>query len=532
MCGIVGAFRRSSITDAVVKEMADAIRHRGPNSQTQYASKDLKLVFNRLAILDQTTAAEQPQCSGNWRVWLNGCIYNYQELKRFFPPSIWKTTGDTEVLAALIERFGFESAIPMLNGMFVIVAHNCKTSETFIARDRYGIKPLYYGRYEDQLVFASEIKALLKLPGYQARPDPEGIAQWMSFQNIYNDATLFLGIRKMEKGTIWNLVTGHKTKYWKWDFKPNEQMDYWDAVAEVRDLFIKAVDRQSISDMPISAWCSGGVDSSAIASVAKCRVFNCSFSELEYDETKYARMISDKHRLAHYSSFIDHETLRSVIFRTIESLEDLRVGPSYSNYYLYALTSKFSRVCLQGTGADELFGGYTWRYDTKDYEQVANRTGIPYTGDQFDFSCYPESIYERYDFDAETFLEGVLLVGDKLSMAHSIEDRVPFLDNDLVDFAQTIPAKFKFEKQILKDALKGIVPDEILTRKKKGFTSPEAVWFYRKENRAWILETIKASKQLPKYVQIDAIQLFDQKNTPAIWSLLALAIWFQVFIEK
>lgn len=532
MCGIAGIFSKEQMPDAIIaKKMADAIKHRGPDGQTLFSGMNLAVAFNRLAIIDLSENGNHPQQQGQWKVWLNGCIYNWRELRSDLKEYQFKSNGDTEVIAALIDKHGMQKAVPMLNGMFVIVAHNETTGDTYIARDRYGIKPLYYTEKNGSILFASEIKALLEHTDVSVKVNRSALGQWMRFQNVLSDETLFDGIYKMEKGTVWHLNTKQATKYWQWKFEPKE-MSAISAYETTHDLLHNAIERQSQSDTNVAAWCSGGIDSSIIAAEANVPLFTAGFTEPKFDERKYAEIISGKYWLQHYSALITRSTIYNYLKETIYHLEDLRVGPSYTNYALYELTGKFARVCLQGTGGDELFGGYTWRYKANNYNDIIDRSKMNLLNYGSNFSVtVQDDIYRRYEFDAENFLEGVLLVGDKLSMAHGIEDRLPFLDNDLVDFACTIPAELKADKRVLKGAYAHRLPEQITSRNKWGFTSPDSIWFFKNGFRYSEPYNLKQSKFMSEFVLPDAIDMaYKTKNTNAVWCLLAFNEWCEIFL--
>lgn len=531
MCGIAGIYGPHKFQEAHL--MGNAIRHRGPDQQTQRDYTNLSVNFNRLAILDTSSAASHPQTQGNWSVWLNGCIYNYRALKHELKGYAFASDGDTEVVAALIDTVGIYKAIPQLNGMFALLVRNNATGEAYLIRDRYGVKPIYYAEVGECVVFASEIKAILQYPRVNPRVNWQALGQWMTFQNVHTDETLFAGIKKLPKGTIMNLGTKGQIKYWGWNFE-QDGMKYEEAVNQISSLFEKAVTRQMVSDVPVATWCSGGVDSSAIAAVSRTMLLTCGYTEPEYDERKYAEAMAIAYQRPAYSTLVGPEGIRMGLEKTIWHLEDLRSGPCYSNLILYHLTGKFAKVCLHGTGGDELFGGYSWRYNAPDYWNVVDRTKLNMLSFQFDpreYYCAPKTSMDRYHHDAEHFMEGVLICGDKLSSAYGLEARVPFLDNDLVDFAQRLPMGFKNSKRVFKDAMKGMVPNEILYRQKKGFTSPEAVWLFG-QNKQWAENFIQTTPGLFEYLDGEKISLaFQQKNAPAIWCVLAFAQWMRIFLK-
>ena len=258
---------------------------------------------------------------------------------------------------------------------------------------------------------------------------------------------------------------------------PNEEMYYDYAVFKVRELVIKAIEKMVPKEVSWGSCLSGGVDSSIISKISNSpRTFTVGYEGT--DDERVAAKLS--------KGFFHHEIVYSEVKyfdETIYHLEDLRVGASWANYGLYKEASKYVKVILEGTAADELFGGYEWRYSAPDYWNIVNRTGIEneYCRKLYE-TIEPHNLKDRFEFDMRYFLEGVLLAVDKVSMAHTVEVRVPFLDNDLVDFCLTLPDKFRRNKMVLKDAFKGIIPDEIITAKKRGFTSPD--WIDGEGNQA------------------------------------------------
>lgn len=497
MCGIVLEFfnqlpePKVSVKDRITS-MLGAISHRGKDETYIRNYTSCAVGFRRLAITDINKS--QPQ-GHPWLVFLNGEIYNYKDLG-------YKGT-ECEVISQGLDDYG-PQFVKQLNGMFFIVAIN--GDNVYIFRDRYGIKPVYYFRSRTGIVIASEIKALLQHPDYKFSINENARQQWMVFNNILTDETLFGEIYKFDKGSYWHLNTDTITRYWKWEFTP-EKMDYAEACTTIRRLFKKAVERQTPAEVSYGSCLSGGLDSNIInALCGDIYTFTAGFKG-STDERSLAELSGKKHYQVVYDQIRDLD-------KTIYHLEDLRVGASWANYGLYELASKFVKVCFDGAGGDELFAGYNWRYTAEDYYSVVNRTGIKskYCEDLFRhiYSLTGnDSIENRYAFDANHFLEGVLLVVDKLSMAHTIEIRVPFLDNDLVDFCIKLPNEFKTNKNILRDAFFDMIPMGIATNKKQGFSSPD--WFAQKKPR-------KAAESF-----------YNNGNQALRWSISAYEEWESIF---
>jgi asparagine synthase (glutamine-hydrolysing) len=472
MCGIAAIFYKDRISFEdqyscdVLSDMYKSIIHRGRDEVSFYGGKEIDVVYGRFSVTDRNKYVSSIPEHNGWKVFLNGEIYNYKELG-------YEGT-EIEVIQQGFYEHG-EGFVSRLNGMFFILA--VFNNQVFLFRDRYGIKPAYYYEVNGQVIIASEIKAITKHPEFVFDVNTGVKSQWESFNNVFTTGTLFNGVKQVEKGTWLHLNSGKKTVYWKWSFQP-KYMEYSYAVEKVRALVVGAVSRQIPKEVNYGTCLSSGIDSNIInACIGDAFTFSAGYKGID-NERALAELSGKKHYEIVYNEVRDFA-------KTIFHLEDLRVGASWPNYGLYELASKYVKVLFDGAGADELFGGYPWRYDlTRDYYSIVNRTGIDtYYSKMLFKEVFPEdSIENRYRFDADHFLPGVLSVVDKLSMAHTIEVRVPFLDNDLVDFCLTLPNEFKKNKKILKDAFADLLPEAILNQPKKGFTSPD--WIPGEGNQA------------------------------------------------
>lgn len=470
MCGIVVTFHKyeaPNVYDHDMSVMLDAMKHRGTDQVCINHHGNCVVGFRRLAITEREM--EQPSRKTEWVVYLNGEIYNYKELGF--------SGSECDVVSQGLQMFGSDF-VRCLNGMFFIVA--IKGDEVYIFRDRYGIKPVYYWQTDDHVVIASEAQAIAAHSGYNFRVNQSAMRQWHVFNNVLCDQTLFNGILKMPKSTCWELKSNMAKSFWRWEFTPDEDMDYDFAVRRVRELVQQAVRRQIPQEVPYAVCVSGGVDSNIISSQLPPEIIGYTADFFQSDVSEINMAKRSGRRIKADVSFCVRN-----FDATVKALDDLRVGQSWAHYSLFKyIKSDGVKVVFDGAGADELFGGYEWRYREPDYYNVVNRTGVndPLCKSIFESRYLHDSLDARYRFDAEHFLEGVLLVVDKLSMAHTLEVRVPFLDNDLVDFALTIPPKYKYSKQVLKDAFRGIVADEILDGPKRGFQTPD--WLKGEGNAA------------------------------------------------
>lgn len=626
MCGIAGIYKvnGNETSIAEVRNMINIMSHRGPDGDGIFVDKNVGLGHKRLAILDISDNGAQPMLSsdGVWLLVFNGCIYNFHELKveLISLGHTFKSTSDTEVIVEGIARFGV-SFFERLNGMFAIAAYNKKSRELWLSRDRFGIKPLYYYFQGGTFLFGSEVKAFLKHPAFKKEINYNSLNEYFTFQNIFSFNTLFKGVKMLPPAnTIKISVQTNEIEHhswWDYDFADtDEKMTFNDAKEETERLFRQSVKRQMVSDVPVGSYLSGGMDSCSIAVIASEKInrlttFTCGFDmssvtgvEANYDERRDAEIVANHIKSEHYEQVINAGDLKWSLPRLVWHLEDLRVGMSYPNYYISRLASKFVKVCLQGTGGDELFGGYPWRYyrvfkslDKEDYfEQYYNfwQRLVPDSEKSKLFNANtlrnisdvnaPRKIFERvflfndklkYDtpeqhinnslyFEIKTFLPSLFLVGDKLSMASGLEERFPFMDNDLVDFAQKIPVKHKlgnlesmkiidenqfgFKKQsytehddgknVLRKAMEKFVPERIINRKKQGFSAPDESW-YRGENAAYVKDLLLGKNiACHEFIEPEFIKKTIHEHCELrinhrllLWSLMNFEWWCRLFLN-
>lgn len=625
MCGIAGIFHLNgaAVSDRQIKQMTRAMAHRGPDGEDVYVNENIALGHRRLAILDVSPKGAQPMSSknGEWVIVFNGCIYNFHELKIQLQTRghEFVSTGDTEVIAEGLAEYGpvfFER----LDGMFAIGAWNTKTRELWLSRDRYGVKPLYYYMKNGVLLFASEIKAFFSHPSFSIALNYGSLNEYFTFQNQFSYQTLFEGVYMLpQANTVRINVSSTEVQHhswWDYDFsKPDETLSFEDARNETNRLFSKAVARQMVADTPVGSYLSGGMDSGSIAVIAakhtdRLFTFTCGFDmsevtgvEANYDERRDAELTANFIKSEHYEQVMNAGDLSWSLPRLVWHLEDLRVGMSYPNYYISRLASKFVKVCLQGTGGDELFGGYPWRY----YRIFKSLSQKDFLNQYYDFwqrmvpagqfenlftdgvlkkidLDEPRAIFERvflfnhklnYDtpenhinnslyFEIKTFLPGLLLVGDKLSMANGLEERFPFLDNELVNFAQKIPVRYKLGnleemksinendfrgkrslytefndgKNVLRKAMEDVLPEKIINRKKQGFSAPDESW-YRGENAEYV-KTLLLNKKTISSEFISQQFIADMVNEHIekkinhrllLWSLMNFEWWCRIFLN-
>ena len=626
MCGIVGVFNLDGKPFRMSKlvEMANQLEHRGPDDEGFYLKNNIGLGHKRLSILDTSRKGAQPMTSkdGKWTIVFNGCIYNYKELRKELKEKghYFVSHSDTEVIVEGLSAYG-PKFFERFNGMFAIGAWNTEEEALYISRDRFGVKPLYYWYNGRTIVFGSEIKAILKHPDYEIDVDLSALNEYFTFQNLFRYNTLFKDIEMLPQANtvkITSLTTDIVHHSW-WDFdftQPEESMTFEEAQEGTLKLFQQAVERQMVADVDVGSYLSGGMDSGSITSIASRHVdrlstFTCGFDmsevsgrEANFDERRDAELMANHFKTQHFEQVMNAGDIRWSLPRLVYHLEDLRVGMSYPNYYISRLASKFVKVCLQGTGGDELFGGYPWRYyrvfDSLSQEDFFDQyygfwqRMVPDNdkSDLFTPSVYnqidlnePRNIFERvftfnsklkYDrpeehiqnslyFEIKTFLNGLLIVGDKLSMANGLEERFPFLDNDLVEFAQKIPVRHKLGnlnseikkidenierkkhvyreyddgKNVLRKAMQELIPDKIVERKKQGFSAPDESW-YRGENADYVKELLLEGEMASSdYINPDFTKRIitehnhqDKNHRLLIWSLMNFELWCRIFLNN
>ena len=623
MCGIVGTinFNGEPVAPALLKKMTDIISHRGPDGEGQWIDGPIGLGHRRLSIIDLSAAGHQPMLSHDERFILsyNGELYNFRELRAELEAlgHRFKSQTDSEVVLYALIEWGSDALIKF-NGMFGLAFWDRSEKKLLLARDRYGIKPLYYAKQGNLFAFGSEQKAITVLPNFYKSTNKAALLEYFTFQNIFTDQTLTNDVSMLPAGHFMEVDTRDigmpkfKTKqYWDYNFRqPDVVASKEEYIEELDRLFKQAVDRQLVGDVELGAYLSGGMDSGSITALSAqqfpyLKTFTCGFDlssasgiELAFDERVKAEAMSAQFKTEHYEMVLKSGDMERCLPDLVWHLEEPRVGQSYPNYYAAKLASKFVKVVLSGTGGDELFGGYPWRYyraaTSKSFDEyidsyylfwhrLVNNTEIkqlfaPLTGElqhvwtkdifQNVFLSHNNKLEKPEDFvnhslyfEAKTFLHGLLVVEDKLSMAHGLETRVPFLDNDLVDFAMSCPVQFKINglkklvnidennlqekmnyfqktndgKQILREVMKSYIPDEVTKREKQGFSSPDASWF-RGESIEFVKNEI-SNKNEPifefldfKTVQNLAAEHFSgEKNRRLlIWSLINVNQYLKV----
>ena len=625
MCGIAGVLN-PSLTEIPnlnrrLEVMNQLLRHRGPDGEGAWEHERgcVGLAHRRLSIIDLSTG-DQPMKdeAGNW-ITYNGEVYNYIELRAGLGAENFKTTSDTEVVLAAYRRWG-KDCVTHLRGMFAFALWDEVRQELFCARDRFGIKPFYYTTSGDTFYFASEVKALLPFVD-KIETDVEGFKDYLAFQFCLAGKTLFHGIRELLPGHTLSVRNGaiEIKRYWEvyYELDFDHTPKYFDE--RLRELLSESVGLHLRADVPVGTYLSGGLDSSAVASIAsqqsngdfKAFTGKFSFSE-DYDESRYARALAEWRGFSLHEIDITAADFIENIRKVIYHLDYPVAGPgSFPQYMVSHLAAKHRKVVLGGQGGDEIFGGYTryliayfeqcikaaidgtindgnfivtyesiipnltalhnynpmlqefWRdglFEDMDrrYFRLINRAPLLHDeirwnllGDYSPFETFrtvfngnnvsKESYFDRMThFDFKTLLPALLQVEDRVSMAHGLESRVPFLDHPLVEFAATMPSNVKFKdgtmKQVLKDAMRSELPEAIVDRKDKmGFPTPLTEWI-KGEAHDFVQGTLTTRNALQRDL-VDNRKLIsgldkEPKFGRKVWGLLCLELWQQEFHDK
>lgn len=579
--------------------MTDVLIHRGPDGDGQYIDENVGLGHRRLSIIDLSPVGKQPMqtVNGRYTISYNGEVYNFKEIRVELEAIGYQfhSNTDTEVILKAYAEWQ-EKCVHKFNGMFAFAIWDKKDRNLFLARDRYGIKPLYYYKNDKHFVFASEIKAINASGLYEKSIDKEGLLEYLTFQNFFTHKTLFKDVHMLMPGHYANVQQNSKFEvyqYWDFNFCGSLKISEKEAVEETDRLFKQAVQRHLISDVPVNSYLSGGIDSGAITMIASkflphLKTFTIGFDlssasglELSFDERAKAEHISYLAKTEHYEMVLKAGDMERCMDKYVYHLEEPRVGQSYPNYYAAKLASKFGKVVLSGCGGDELFGGYPWRYfytnENINFESFIDRYYLKWqrlipntllegllapiwedvkhvwTRDIFAdvFKSIKKAILSSEDcinyslyLEAKTFLHGLLVVEDKLSMAHGLETRVPFLDNNLVDFALKLPTTMKIKsekiqvnendmigkkeankkgKRILRKTLSRYLDKQITEDEKQGFSSPDASWF-RGESIDYVRKELSIISDSFNQEIVDKIfkehSSGEKNNRLIIWSLL------------
>ena len=608
MCGIagyVGWHRDADASAAELRAMVDVIRHRGPDEAGYFVAPGVALGMRRLSIIDLAGGSQPvPNEDGTIQVVFNGEIYNYRELqKQLAGRHDFRSSSDTEVLVHLYEEHG-QRLVQSLRGMFAFALWDSRQQRLLIARDRLGIKPLYYWETSEGVAFASELKSLRALESFPGDIDLRALGNYLALGYVPDPECIFRGVKKLEPGHVltWEREHGVRIeRYWSPVVPENSTIGEQEAVEELRRLLTESVRYRLIADVPLGAFLSGGVDSSAVvAEMARqldrpVKTFSVGFEEPGFNEAPHAAEVARAIGTDH-TELVVRPDVDAIVEQVIDAFDEPFADSSaIPTLLVSALARKHVKVVLSGDGGDELFGGYT-RY--ADFQQrsvalpapvrhwigtVAKRLphstrgrnrllelsrsargryagmvahALPLEEGGIAKAAVTRASAELDDLlapwfqqargrdlatqvmfvDTVSYLPGDILTKvDRMSMAVSLEARVPLLDHHMVEFAFSLPSRLKLRnsegKWILRKAIEGLVPESVLSKPKHGFSVPLKLWF-RNELRHRLEDLLDRDAPIFEYVEHGAVRRVIEEHltgrrsrTSLLWRLLVLNLW-------
>lgn len=594
MCGIAGVLSPNKSIDwaGCVKEMTDFLIHRGPDAQGFYSDpeKGIFLGHRRLSIIDLSEQGKQPMFSedGGIAVVFNGEIYNYKDLQLELIKKGHKfiSQTDTEVIVHGYEEEG-ENYIKRLRGMFALAIWDNQRRKLVLARDRLGIKPVYYFNRPDCFVFASEVKAFLPLKkiGWTAELDPLSLRFILAFPFIPdNERTILNGVKKLPPGHILTFGLGEKSNlqpFWKLEKKEEySNLSFLEAKDFLEELLLDTVRLHLQADVPVGVMLSGGLDSSVVAALTKkvatkdVQTFTIGLSNSRLDETRYAREVADHIVSQHHTIEIDSSAVIEEINKAIWLFDDLSTMDSaiYSTYIIGKKIRDYGiKVLLVGEGADEIFGGYTWfglsqlpfnllpgfLRNTLYHYVITRVITRPYFWPYLNLinseikSYMEEDIFSGISrFEITRQLPNNYLVKvDKATMAASLEARVPYVDHRVVEFVYSLPSSYKLkgryfslkksnEKYLLREVAKDYIPYQISQRKKKGgmflvnefvYNNLDAIRGYLFDKRS-ISSSIFTKRELNRLFSDNNIGFIKKEKETLLWRLYVLEVWAKLYL--
>lgn len=626
MCGIAGMLSLDGQTKSdpqSLKRMADNLRHRGPDGEGFFVRDSIGLANRRLSIIDLETG-DQPMANedGSMVIVYNGEIYNYRDVRARLESNghRFRTRSDTEVILHLYEECG-SRCVEELNGMFAFAIWDERERRLLLARDRLGIKPLYYWNDGHWLLFASEIKAFLEFPDFQVQLNTAALDEYMTFTYTLGEHTFFSGVRKLLPGHVLFAANGQITtqKYWEMAFE-ERRITSTQACDELEARLEDAVRMQLVSDVPVGSFLSGGLDTSSIVAMAMrhaspgFKTFSVGFAEgARFDELPYAKIVAQKFGTDHYQIVPSAKDFMDFFPRAVWHLDEPAAGPpAIPAFFVSRLArSEGVKVLLSGEGGDELFAGYPralalyqqqllvdstnrvsdranalralagfyarrvmgWREGLSLFTALGNPAPMRYARMQRALSpqtrsqlyspelrrevgdaraveafaatfdgCNDSSDLSRAMYvDVKTYLSALLHVADRMSMAASVEARVPLLDHRLVPWAASVPSPLKAEglatKALLRKTAARYLPAEIVRRPKVGFQTPFEVWVRQPAWREFVQDTLLSAPASQRgyfnqnFVRRVLEDLYhgNGRGAPLIWQLLNVELWHQAF---
>ncbi len=609
MCGITGIIdKKIGELEPTIREMTRCITHRGPDDDGFYIDRNVALGMRRLSIID-LKGGHQPITSrdGRYLIIFNGEIYNYKELKGELLQAgeQFETQSDTEVVLRMFEREGGET-FKQLRGMFALAIYDTLECKLTLARDIFGIKPLYYYKSGERIeAFSSEIKSFLKIPGFNKVVNDRAVYHYLSYQYNPLEETFFKGVYKFSPGHFMTVDVrsglGEKQSYFNFKFTPDDTLEEEKTKKKILEMMEDSVAHHMIADVPVGAFLSGGIDSSIIATLMsrgspsgrKVKTFTVGFTSLS--EAKEARETSEPLGTDHTEISVSADEYFEALPKVVWHFDEPVADPSALGLYFLAREARKSvKVVLSGEGSDELFGGYNiylapivakrlawlpkgvlrflsrlplrgsnfatrgllkledWyignAFVFKNKELADLWLGDEMSKTVFDIKSLFKEVEGQSDstkmqyIDINTWLVGdILAKADKMTMAHSLELRVPFLDIEVAKLAVTLPNRFKWRrgvtKYLLREAFRSILPESTRNRRKLGFPTPVGEWFT--PERTWIAKLVLENEYVKSHFDLKIIEQlfknhFEKKvdNSRKIYLLLVLAIWYNTFITE
>lgn len=608
MCGFVGFTNKINDASIVLGKMMDRIKHRGPDSDGKYVDEQIAMGFRRLSIIDLSDQGSQPIFNEDKSLVLtfNGEIYNYKDLREELVASGHKfyTQTDSEVLIHGYEQWG-ENMLDKLRGMFAFVIFNKNTNEVFGARDFFGIKPLYYAKMGETLMWGSEIKSFLDHPHFKKELNTDVLENYLTFQYSPTTETFFKNVYKLPAAHCFTYKNGEMNvrRYWEVKFHADNGPSLEDWVNRISDTFKNSVEVHKFADVEVGSFLSSGVDSSYVAAVANVdKTFTVGFGEDEkYNEIGYAKEFSKYINKENFSKVISPEEYWNSLSKIQYHMDEPLADPAaVALFFVCQIASEKVKAVLSGEGADEIFGGYNIYHNPADMasyfkiprpirkavgavaEKLPHKHGINYLirgskdlDERFIGNAYIFSEKERKDIlsiktnapdamaitkpfydkvrdqdqvtqmqyiDLHLWMTGdILLKADKMSMAHSLELRVPFLDRKVMELAEQIPVKDRVTETETKYAMRlaalQACPPQTAKKKKLGFPVPIRVWL--KEDKYYnIVKDKFTSPQSAQFFHTDKlVQLLDDHRagkydySRKIWTVFSFLVWYDVYFS-
>ncbi len=608
MCGFVGFPNKINDASIVLGKMMDRIKHRGPDSDGKYVDEQIAMGFRRLSIIDLSDQGSQPIFNEDKSLVLtfNGEIYNYKDLREELVASGHKfyTQTDSEVLIHGYEQWG-EDMLDKLRGMFAFVIFNKNTNEVFGARDFFGIKPLYYAKMGETLMWGSEIKSFLDHPHFKKELNTDVLETYLTFQYSPTTETFFKNVYKLPAAHCFTYKHGEMNvrRYWEVKFHADNGPSLEDWVNRISDTFKNSVEVHKFADVEVGSFLSSGVDSSYVAAVANVdKTFTVGFGEDEkYNEIGYAKEFSKYIHKENFSKVISPEEYWNSLSKIQYHMDEPLADPAaVALFFVCQIASEKVKAVLSGEGADEIFGGYNIYHNPADMasyfkiprpirkavgavaEKLPHKHGINYLirgskdlDERFIGNAYIFSEKERKDIlsiktnapdamaitkpfydkvrdqdqvtqmqyiDLHLWMTGdILLKADKMSMAHSLELRVPFLDRKVMELAEQIPVKDRVTETETKYAMRlaalQACPPQTAKKKKLGFPVPIRVWL--KEDKYYnIVKDKFTSPQSAQFFNTDKlVQLLDDHRegkydySRKIWTVFSFLVWYDVYFS-